>query len=192
MRRDEHDLTPVKPLHRLRGRSFGVVGMGGIGLATAVKARALGFHVLAHDPATTTLPETLRDAELLPLEDLLRRSDVLSLHVPLTPATRHLLDADALALMRPHAVVVNTCRGPVVDTEALVDALEGGRILGAALDVVEGEPLRPPHRLFDLPNVVLTPHAGWYSEESFTELKRRTAENAVAAVLGRTPRHIVA
>lgn len=191
LRRGDHDVTAVKPLHRFRGRTFGVVGLGRIGLATAVKARALGFEVLAHDPSATQAPEPLRGTELLSLEDLLRRSDVLSLHVPLTPATRHLVDAAALSLMRPDAIVVNTCRGGVVDTRALVDALERGRILGAALDVVEGEPLTPPHPLFDLPNVVITPHAGWYSEESFTELKQKAAENAVAGVLGTTPHHVV-
>lgn len=191
MRRGCYDIAAVKPLHRFRGRTFGVVGLGRIGLATARKARALGFEVVAHDPAAAEVPEPLRGTELLGFEDILGRADVLSLHIPLTPATRHLLNADTLSLMRPGSVVVNTCRGGVVDTEALVGALERGQILGAALDVVEDEPLPPHHRLFELPNVVLTPHAGWYSEESFTELKRRTAENAIAGALGRTPRHVV-
>ncbi|MER5478179.1 C-terminal binding protein [Streptomyces sp. NPDC002734] len=191
LRQGDHDVTAVKPLHRFQGRTFGVIGLGRIGVATAVKARALGFEVVAHDPSVTEPPEPLRGTELLSFEDMLRRSHVLSLNVPLTPATRHLIDADALSLMRPDAIVVNTCRGGVVDTQALADALEGGRILGAALDVVEGEPLTPPHRLFDLLNVVITPHAGWYSEESFTELKHKAAENAVAGVLGRAPHHVV-
>jgi D-3-phosphoglycerate dehydrogenase len=191
LRRGVHDVTVVKPLHRFRGRTFGVVGLGRIGLATALKARALGFDVVAHDSAATEVPEPLRGAELLSLEDMLPRAHVLSLHIPLTPGTHHLIDAGALSLMRPDSVLVNTCRGGVVDTEALADAIERGQILGAALDVVENEPLEPTRRLFDLLNVVITPHAGWYSEESFTELKQRTAENAVAGVLGTTPHHVV-
>ncbi|WP_151772373.1 C-terminal binding protein [Streptomyces abyssomicinicus] len=191
LRRGDHDISAVKPLHRFRGRTFGVVGLGRIGVATACKARALGFEVVAHDPAAKEVPEPLRGAELLGFEETLGRADVLSLHVPLTPATHHLLNTETLHRMRPGSVLVNTGRGAVVDTEALVEALERGQILGAALDVVENEPLLPPHRLFELPNVVLTPHVGWYSEESFTELKQRAAENAVAGVLGRTPHDVV-
>jgi D-3-phosphoglycerate dehydrogenase len=191
MRDGAYDIAAVKPLHRFRGRTFGVVGLGRIGVATARKAQALGFEIVAHDPVVKTVPEELPGAELLSLEDLLRRADVLSLHVPLVAATHHLINADTLSLMKPESVLVNTCRGGVVDTETLADAIERGQILGAALDVVEHEPLDPAHRLCSLPNVVLTPHVGWYSEESFTELKTRTAENAVAGALGRTPRNVV-
>lgn len=192
IRQGAYDIAAVKPLHRLRGRTFGVVGLGRIGVATASKARALGFEVIAHDPMVDTVPEQLRGVELLALDDLLRRADVLSLHVPLTAATHHLINADRLSLMHSESVVVNTCRGGVIDTEALADAVTHGQILGAALDVVENEPLEPAHRLYQLPNVVLTPHVGWYSEESFTELKLRAAENAIAGCLGKTPRNVVA
>lgn len=192
MRHGEYDLAPVKPLHRLRGRTFGVLGLGLIGAATARRARALGFDVVGYDPAVETAPDGLEGMHLLGLEDLLLRADVLSLHAPLMASTHHLLNADTLALMRPESVVVNTSRGGLVDTDALADAIERGTIHGAALDVTEVEPLPISHRLYDLSNVVLTPHAGWYSEESFTELKRRTAENAIAVVLGRTPRNVVA
>lgn len=191
MRQGAHDVAAVKPLHRLHGRTFGVVGLGRIGVATARKARALGFEIIAHDPVVDTVPDDLRGAELLDLDDLLRRADVLSLHVPLIDATHHLVNARTLSLMKPESVVVNTCRGAVIDTEALADALERGQILGAALDVTEPEPLPPSHRLYELLNVVITPHAGWYSEESFTELKRRAAENAIDGALGKTPRDVV-
>ncbi|MCL2585648.1 MAG: C-terminal binding protein [Streptosporangiales bacterium] len=191
LRQGSADLNPVKPLHRFRGRVFGIVGLGRIGVATGVKARALGFEVVAHDPVVTAVPEELSGAGLLSLEDLLRRADVVSLHVPLNDATRHLIGARTLGLMKAGAIVVNTCRGGVIDTEALADALEDGRLLGAALDVTEPEPLPPSHRLYGLPNVVLTPHAGWYSEESFTELKQRAAGNAIDGALGKTPRNVV-
>jgi D-3-phosphoglycerate dehydrogenase len=191
MRTGAYDIAAVKPLHRLRGRVFGVGGLGRIGAATAGKARALGFEVIAHDPVVDSPPDSLRGIPLLPLDDLLRRADVISLHVPLTAATHHLIDASKLSLLHAGAVVVNTSRGGVVDTRALTDALARGQILGAALDVVEGEPLRPGHRLYELPNVVLTPHVGWYSEESFTELKRRAAENAIVGCQGRTPHDVV-
>jgi D-3-phosphoglycerate dehydrogenase len=191
MRTGAYDIAAVKPLHRLRGRVFGVVGLGRIGAATAGKARALGFEVIAHDPVVDSPPDSLRGIPLLPLDDLLRRADVISLHVPLTAATHHLIDASKLSLLHAGSVVVNTSRGGVVDTRALADALARGQILGAALDVVEDEPLRPGHRLYELPNVVLTPHVGWYSEESFIELKRRAAENAIAGCQGRTPHDVV-
>ena len=192
LRQGTADLDPVKPLHRFRGRTFGIVGLGRIGVGTGRKARALGFEVVAHDPVVETVPEELRGAELLSLDELLRRADVVSLHVPLIDETRNLINVGTLASMKPEAIIVNTCRGGVVDTEALADALERGQILGAALDVTEPEPLPPSHRLYQLPNVVITPHAGWYSEESFTELKERAAGNAIDGALGKTPRDVVA
>jgi D-3-phosphoglycerate dehydrogenase len=116
---------------------------------------------------------------------------VVSLHVPLTDATRHMIGAAELARMRPDALVVNTSRGGVIDTDALVDALRAGTILGAAIDVHEQEPVPPDHPLMTFDSVVLTPHLAWYTEESYGELKRRTAQNVVDVVADRVPRNIV-
>jgi D-3-phosphoglycerate dehydrogenase len=124
-------------------------------------------------------------------DELISRSDVVSLHVPLNKHTNHLINADVLGKMKPGAVLVNTCRGGVVDTEALVEALRTGGIRAAALDVFEQEPLPANSPLLELPNTVLTPHAAWYSEESQVELKRRTAQNVADVLAGRKPRNIV-
>jgi D-3-phosphoglycerate dehydrogenase len=116
---------------------------------------------------------------------------VLSIHTPLTDLTRHIIDAEALAAMRPDAILVNTARGPIVDTAALGEALRTGQIRGAALDVTETEPLPADDPLLAIPQLTVTPHMAWYSEESYGELKRRTVENAADVAAGRSPRNIV-
>ncbi|WP_432487707.1 C-terminal binding protein [Kineococcus sp. SYSU DK018] len=183
-------LAPVRPLHQVGGRVFGVVGLGLIGAATARKAAGLGYRVVAadarHEPGST-----VGGIEVLALDDLLTRAHVVSLHLPLTDSTHHLIGAGELARMRPDAVVVNTSRGGVLDTTALVDALRSGRLHGAGLDVFEEEPLPPGHPLTTLDSAVLTPHLAWYSEESYGELKRRTVQNVVDVCAGRRPANVL-
>jgi D-3-phosphoglycerate dehydrogenase len=191
MRGGNYSLEPVQPLHRLAGRVFGVVGLGLIGAATARKARGVGYETIGFDPLHepgTTGPD---GTKVVTFDELISRSDVVSLHVPLNKHTNHLINADVLGKMKPGAVLVNTCRGGVVDTEALVEALRTGGIRAAALDVFEQEPLPANSPLLELPNTVLTPHAAWYSEESQVELKRRTAQNVADVLAGRKPRNIV-
>ncbi|NAZ78433.1 C-terminal binding protein, partial [Kineococcus sp. T13] len=125
------------------------------------------------------------------LDDLLAQAHVVSLHVPLTEETHHLLGAAQLARMRPDAVVVNTSRGAVLDTTALADALGAGRLHGAGLDVFEEEPLPPGHPLTRLDTAVLTPHLAWYSEESYGELKRRAVQNVVDVCRGGRPADVL-
>ncbi|WP_432519194.1 C-terminal binding protein [Kineococcus sp. SYSU DK006] len=183
-------LAPVRPLHQFGGRVFGVVGLGLIGAATARKAAGLGYRVVASDPRHR--PGTdVGGVEVLALDDLLAQAHVVSLHVPLTEATHHLLGAAELARMRPDAVVVNTSRGAVLDTAALADALGAGRLHGAGLDVFEEEPLPPGHPLTRLDTAVLTPHLAWYSEESYGELKRRTVQNVVDVCAGGRPANVL-
>lgn len=162
----------------LAGKTLGLVGLGRIGSEVGRLAEALGMRVV----------HTSRSSGM-PLDELLAEADVVSLHVPLTEVTRHLIDAAALARMRPHAVLVNTSRGPVVDESALADALEAGAIAGAALDVFEREPKVEP-RLLGLPNVVLTPHVASATVEA-REAMGRLCVNALRAVLleGRLPEH---
>ncbi|MCU1424212.1 MAG: 2-hydroxyacid dehydrogenase [Microbacteriaceae bacterium] len=191
VRRGEWELAPVKPLHRFSSRVFAVLGLGAIGAATARKAAGLGFQVIGHDPAVEPGIVTSEGVHAVTLDELVSRADVLSLHVPLLAATRHLVGTELLRSMKPDAVLVNTCRGPVVDTDALVAALRENALAGAALDVFEEEPLPRDHALRTIDNVILTPHAGWYSEESYVELKRRVVENVCAVLAGRTPRNIV-
>ncbi|PWH07107.1 C-terminal binding protein [Brachybacterium endophyticum] len=191
LRAGQYGLAAIKPLHRVREQTFGVVGLGRIGRATAQKARALGFTVIGSDPMLEVGSSTDDGTPVVPFEDLLEGSDVISLHVPLTAGTHHLIDAAALARMRSGAMLVNTCRGGVVDTEALLAALGTGRPRSAALDVFETEPIPAGSPLLNEENLVLTPHASWYSEESETELKRRITEAMVTACRGETPPHVV-
>ena len=191
MRSGNYSLAAAKPLHRLTGRVFGVVGLGLIGAATARKARGVGYSTLGFDPVHTVGTTTADGTPVVGFDELVRRSDVISLHVPLNRHTRNLINRDVLAMMKTGSVLINTCRGGVVDTEALVEALEGGTIRGAGLDVFEEEPLPSSSALFRLENVVLTPHAAWYSEESQEELKRRTAQNVLDVMAGRKPRNIL-
>ena len=144
----------------LRGRNLAIVGLGRIGSAVAARGRAFGMEVAYHGPRPHPERAAPVAARYVPdLDDLLATADVLSLHAPLTPATRHLLDARRLALLPPHAIVVNVGRGALVDERALVEALERGRLGGAALDVFEDEPRVPPE-LLGLANVELAPHQG--------------------------------
>ncbi len=185
------DLAPVRPLHRFSTRVFGVVGLGRIGTATALKAKGLGYAVIGHDPRVDAGSTTPEGIDAVGLEDLYARADIVSLHVPLTDGTHHLIDAAALERFKDGSVLVNTCRGGVVDSAAVVAALRSGKLKGAGLDVFENEPLPPDDPLAAEDNAVLTPHAAWYSEESYVELKRRTIENVVEFCAGREPRDIL-
>lgn len=191
LRQGQPALAPAQPIFQLRGRCFGVIGAGAIGMATARKAAGLGFDVVVCDPRLTPDETTPEGFAVLSFEALLASAQVISLHLPLIEQTHHLINARALAAMRDDAVLINTARGGVVDTQALVDALEQGRLLGAGLDVLEDEPLAVDHPLTRLDRVVLTPHAGFYTEESYVELKQRTAQNAVDVIAGRRPRNIL-
>jgi D-3-phosphoglycerate dehydrogenase / 2-oxoglutarate reductase len=182
VREGNWSLQTGMPMHRLRGQTLGILGYGRIGAAVASRGRALGMHVIAHDP--TLRPGDLVDAvEAVGLAALAARSDVLTLHAPLVEATRGIIDAAFLAQMKPHAVLINAARGPLVDQDALAAALlHADGIAGAGLDVFEPEPLPADHPLLSAPNVVLTPHVAFYSEESIDDLRRKAAE-AVAAIL---------
>ena len=179
------------PLHRLRGRALGLVGFGRIARALAAKASAIGFRVLAFDPYLSAEAIAEAGAEPCDLPTLLAGSDVVSLHAPLTPETRHLIGADELAQMREGALLVNTSRGPLIDLDALRSALGSGRIGGAALDVLENEPPAPDDPLLDRDDVILTPHAAFYSEESMAELQRKATEQVIEALAGRVPPYAV-
>jgi len=191
LRAGSFDLAAVRPLFQTRGRVFGVVGMGRIGTATATKAAGLGYEVIGYDIAAPALATTYHGFAAVSLGELLERSQVVSLHTPLTEVTRAMIGAKQLAQMRSDAILVNTSRGGVIDTDALVKALHTGGILGAAIDVHESEPLPPEHPLTTFDSVVLTPHLAWYTEESYDELKRRTVKNVIEVCAGRPPRNIV-
>jgi len=181
VRAGEWDLRAGGVVRRLSELRLGVVGLGRIGRAVARKASALGFPVVGCDVVVPSDP----GVPVVPLDELLATCDVVSLHVPLSESTAHLIDADRLALMRPTAVLVNTSRGGLVDQAALVRALQDGRLAGAALDVLESEPPDPADPLLRDDRVIITPHVAFYSEESLAELKRRAAESIVGALASR-------
>jgi D-3-phosphoglycerate dehydrogenase len=159
---------------------LGIVGFGRIGQALGRRALALGYRVVAADPRRSSTS----DVPIVTLEELLSGSDVVSIHAWLDDTNRHLLDARAFALMKPGAFLVNTARGPLVDQAALVEALRSGHLGGAALDVLEREPIPVGDPLLALPNVVLTPHAAFFSRESLVEMKQKVARRMVAALEG--------
>lgn len=177
----------AKPLYRLRGRTLGIVAFGKIARAVAAKGQAFGFRVLAYDPFIPT--QALLDQGVQPasLGEVLTQSDFVSLHAPLTPGTSHLIGEDELRAMKPTAFLINTSRGGLVDEKALVKALKEGWIAGAGLDVVEQEPPFWDNPLFSLPNVVITPHAGFYSEDSLEDVRRRASREVIRALTGEWP-----
>jgi D-3-phosphoglycerate dehydrogenase len=175
------------PIRRLSSQTVGLIGFGGIGQATARKAVALGMRVIAHSPNTTPERARAHGAEAATLEQVLGESDFVVLHAPANAATTGLIGREALARMRPTACLINVGRGALVDEAALVEALRSGQIAGAALDVFDPEPPAPDSPLLALDNVLLTPHAAFYSQESLADLQVSAATNAIAVLTGRRP-----
>ncbi len=171
-------------------KTLGIVGLGRIGQAVARRARGFGMEVLYSDPVRRPELERELEAQFISLEELLQRSDFVSLHLPLTPQTRHLLGKKELGLMKPTAFLINVARGPIVDEAALVEALKAGRLAGAALDVFEHEPEVHPE-LLELANVVLTPHIGSAGRETRVKMAIMAAENVIAALAGQRPPNLV-
>lgn len=181
------DFTRHRPIGQVYGRTFGVAGMGDIGRAVARKAYGLGFHVICWSHSLVPGRRTPEGYDIVSYEDLLKQSDVISYHTALVPATHHLLNADNIKLLKPDCIVINTSRGPVVDTKALAAALEADAIWGAGLDVFEEEPVSPDDPILKAPHALLTPHAAYWSEEAGHELRVRTAQNAIDVVTGIEP-----
>lgn len=173
-------------MHRLRGRTLGLVGFGRIGRRVAEKAAAFGLEVVAWSPSLAArAPEEVEIAGSL--DQLLGRADAVSLHAPLTEDTRHLIGRREFSLMRPGAFLINTARGPLIDQDALLEALAHGGLGGAGLDVLDEEPPPLDHPLRHAAGVLLTPHAAFYSAESVRELQEKAAANVVVALEGGVP-----
>lgn len=190
-RAGDWSLTQGRPLYRVAGRVFGILGYGKIGQAVAKKAQAFGLTVIAHDPYQSDDAIRASGAEPVDLDTLAARADFLSLHAPLTSTTHRIVGERLLRSMKPTAFLVNTARGALVDQDALLAALREGWIAGAAVDVLEPE--RPPtdHPLLGQPNLIITPHVAFYSEESVHELEVLAAGNVAAILTGRRPRSVV-
>jgi D-3-phosphoglycerate dehydrogenase len=182
------DVFRIGPVTRLAGQTVGIFGCGRIGSAVARKLSGFDVRLLGCDPYVATFPPGVQPVAF---GRLLAESDYVTIHCPLTDETRHAFDAESLARMRSSAVLINTARGGVVDTRALVEALQQGDLAGAGLDVLEQEPIDPASPLLRMEQVIVTPHAAWYSEEGRSDLKRRAAEEAVRVLRGERPRHCV-
>ncbi len=187
----EWAMPSVVPIHRLRGAVLGLVGFGRIPQLVAPKAQALGLSVIASDPFVDRAVMARAGVESVSFEELLKRSDYISIHAPLVPETHHLFNAAAFRRMKPTAYLINTARGPLVDVDALVAALDGGHLAGVALDVVPQEPPPANWPLLGRQNVILTPHVGFYSEESLVELQTKATEEVVRVLRGEAPRNPV-
>jgi D-3-phosphoglycerate dehydrogenase len=179
------EVPPGKPMFRLVGQTLGLVGFGNIARQVAIRAAAFGMRVLFSDPFVKEGPGKTD------LEKLLAESDFVSLHPPLTPQTRKMINDEAFAKMKPTAFLINCSRGPVVDTEALVRALDAKRIAGAALDTVDPEPLPNPHPLRGRENVILCPHAAWYSEQAMRGLQAGAPGEVRRVLTGEWPVNVV-
>ena len=181
------DYAAMGTMQRLQDQVLGVLGFGRIGRETARKGKGLGMTVLAHDPVIPDDMIAEQGIEPASFPAILRRADYISLHIPSLPETRHLIDAAALAQMKPTVRLINTARGPLIDEEALRVALQQGRIAGAALDVLHTEPPPADHPLLHEPNVIVTPHAAWYSEAAKIDMRVRCAQDVIHILAGEDP-----
>jgi D-3-phosphoglycerate dehydrogenase len=167
----------------LDGATLGLIGLGRIGSRVAVAAQALGMNVIAHDPGLSSNP--IEGVRLVELAELLQTAHVVSLHAPSIPATRHLIDASSIATMRRGVYIVNCARGPLIDQEALLAALDDGQVAGAGLDVTEPEPLPVGHPLLDRTDVIITPHIASSTAVGRRRLFEHAVDNALAVLSGR-------
>lgn len=194
--------TQVQPLHRLRGRSFGIVGLGRIGTAAALRAKAFGFEVIFYDPYVPQgADKALGIRRMETLEDLLGQAHIVSLHCPLNEETRQLINRESVRHMLPGAYLINTARGGVVDGNAVVEAIAAGHLAGAGLDVLEGEPpsadeplmcawRNPNHPAHD--RLIVNPHAAFYSEEGLLDMRVKGSRNCRRVLLGEKPHNLIA
>lgn len=176
------------PIHRIKGKTLGIIGCGKIGLEVAKRISSFGVKVIAFDPYIEKAPGGI---ELVDFDTVLKVSDFISVHCPLNDSTRHLIGEREFGTMERKPIIINTSRGPIIDEKALIQALKQGLISGAGLDVLEKEPPDSKNPLLKMENVILSPHISFYSEESISELKRRAAKNVSDALSGRWPASVV-
>ena len=184
----EWDFHSGIPIYRTKGKTLGLIGCGRIGLEVAKRMAAFGVRVITSDPYLEKAPEGI---ELKDFDTVLKESDFISIHCPLNDSTRHLIGDEAFKKMKKKPIIINTSRGPIIDEKALIKALGQSLISGAGLDVLEREPPDSQNPLLKMDNVILSPHVGFYSVESISELKRRTAKNVVDVLMGRWPKSVV-
>jgi len=178
-------------LPRLRGQTLGLIGFGNSARALLPKARGFGLRIIAYTPRLAVDVLDAPDLATQDLDFLLQESDYISIHAPLSPATQHLLNERAFRLMKPTAYLINTARGGLIDESALINALDKGWLAGAALDVLSQEPPEPSHPLLQRDDVLVTPHAAFYSGPAIAELARKAAQQVAQTLRGETPDNLV-
>ncbi|HVN77899.1 MAG TPA: C-terminal binding protein [Terriglobia bacterium] len=188
--RGSWDFADVVPIYRMAGQTLGIIGCGRIGSLVYLKLKSFGCKFLICDPYLSEDRKRELGIEVVGMETAFRNSDFISIHTPLTPETRHLVNARTLALMKPTAYLVNTARGPMVDAQALADALKNGVVAGAGIDVYDIEPPPPSYPLFGLPNVILTPHLAWYSEDAGRRIRELIVTEVDRFLSGQPPRYV--
>jgi D-3-phosphoglycerate dehydrogenase len=182
---------PLTQQPRLWGQTLGLVGFGNVARAVARRAMPFGFRVIAYDPYVTELKMTGEDVEPVSFNELLERSDFLSLHTALNDETHHMLSVNEFEHMKDSVILINTGRGPVVDEAALIEALQEKKIAAAGLDVLETEPPQPDNPLLHMPNVILTPHCAPTNSRSWPETRRRVGREVALVLQGKWPRSCV-
>ena len=188
------DFSEVFPIYRLDGKTLGILGAGRIGSRVFRKLKTFGFKIIASDPyIKENRKKDLEDMGLVFVdkETLFRESDYITVHTPLKDDTHHIVNKETLSLMKPTAYVVNTSRGPMVNSKDLAEAVRNKIIAGAAIDVFDKEPPDPDFELFELENVILTPHLGWASEEAGWEIRKSILDDILAASEGKSARCVV-
>ncbi len=185
------EMPAVVPIHRLKGRTLGLVGLGNIPQALVPKAQAFGIKVIAADPYCPDDVFQRIGVEKVELDDMLARSDYVSVHAPLTPETEKMFNADTFKKMKSNAFLINTARGPLVDIGDLAAALDAGEIAGAALDVLPSEPPDSDNPVVGRADVILTPHTGFYSEDALLDLQTTVASDVARVLTGEEPKYPV-
>ena len=185
------DWKEFAPVKRMKDSCVGIVGLGKVGRTLAKRLKGFEGRIIGYDPYLSDEAFKEIGVEKVDIETLLREADFVSVHIPLTEETRHLIDEDQLKMMKKTAFLINTSRGPIVNEKALCKALEEKWIAGAGLDVLEEEPIKPDNPLRGYENVIVTPHMAFYSESVLTEIQIKTAENVSATLKGETPPYLI-
>lgn len=191
VKRGVWDRTLAFPIHKYRGQTLGLLAFGNIARTLVPKAKPFGFQIIAHDPYISQQAADSYGVRMVDLPTLLKESDILSIHAPLTPKTHHIIGEQELRQMKKSAFLINTGRGSVLDGKALYHALKEGWIAGAGLDVLEKEPPDADDPLLALDNVVFTPHYASYTEEAYLELRTKAAQNVASVLRGEWPKYLV-
>ncbi len=186
------DFSNLFPIYRMEGKTLGILGVGRIGSRVLSKLKSFGFRIIGNDPYISDKRRAaLSGIEWVSKEEIFRQSDFLTIHTPLKDDTHHIVNPDTIALMKETAYIINTSRGGMVDLDGLVEALKARRIAGAAIDVYDVEPPKPDWEIFNLDNIILTPHIGWASHEAGWEIRESILNDIISASEGKDARCVI-